>query len=339
MSGVKLENGNDKIIGKITPSKDGNSATLGFYPSGLSDGSGTYSLNLVLSDQGIGPKEQDSGEKVSLQTQTFIASIDNQLDLSKTSTLTLVGKHLDSIVHLYLVSPTRGLIQATEPLGSIKNGTELAAKFPTTGSSALAPDTPYTLRYVVKDNLSKEVNLPLLTVKTTGQTAAPTGKGPQIKLSVPSGSVGTLVKISGSNFGSTQDTSTVTFAGVKATPTVWGETDIEMHVPSGAKSGDVVVTIKGVESNHVKFTVLNVPMIKKLSATSGKVGTEIGISGTNFGSSPTNNSVTFHGTKAIPTKWTATDISVPVPAGATTGEVLVTVGGIKSKGVTFTVLP
>ena len=38
-----------------------------------------------------------------------------------------------------------------------------------------------------------------------------------------------------------------------------------------------------------------------------------------------------------PTSWSATSITVPVPSGATTGNVVVTVGGVASNGVSFTV--
>ena len=47
--------------------------------------------------------------------------------------------------------------------------------------------------------------------------------------------------------------------------------------------------------------------------------------------------MTFNGTTATPTSWSATSIVVPVPAGATTGNVVVTVGGVASNGQTFTV--
>jgi hypothetical protein len=43
------------------------------------------------------------------------------------------------------------------------------------------------------------------------------------------------------------------------------------------------------------------------------------------------------GTTATPTNWSATSITVPVPAGAITGNVVVTVGGQASNGVAFTV--
>jgi hypothetical protein len=50
-----------------------------------------------------------------------------------------------------------------------------------------------------------------------------------------------------------------------------------------------------------------------------------------------NSTVTFNGTAATPTSWSATGIVVPVPAGATTGNVVVTVGGLASNGARFTV--
>ena len=45
----------------------------------------------------------------------------------------------------------------------------------------------------------------------------------------------------------------------------------------------------------------------------------------------------FNGTAGTPTSWSATSIVVPVPSGATTGNVVVTVGGVASNGVSFSV--
>ena len=61
------------------------------------------------------------------------------------------------------------------------------------------------------------------------------------------------------------------------------------------------------------------------------------IAGTNFGATKGTSTVTFNGTSATPTSWSATSIVVPVPAGATTGNVAVTVGGLASNGLPFTV--
>jgi carbon monoxide dehydrogenase subunit G len=158
-------------------------------------------------------------------------------------------------------------------------------------------------------------------------------------VSPPQGAVGTVVTIAGSNFGSTQGSSTVKFNGTTATPTSWSATSIVVPVPSGATTGPLVVTVGGVASNGITFTVLPTPTITSLSPTSGAVGASVTITGTNFGSSQGTSSVTFNGVGATPTSWAATKIVVPVPAGATTGPVIVTVNGVPSNGITFTVLP
>src|SRR4029077_4097016 len=66
---------------------------------------------------------------------------------------------------------------------------------------------------------------------------------------------GTSVTISGANFGATQGTSTVKFNGIAAVPTSWSATSIIAVVPAGATTGNVVVTVGGVASNGVSFTV------------------------------------------------------------------------------------
>jgi hypothetical protein len=76
-------------------------------------------------------------------------------------------------------------------------------------------------------------------------------------LNPTSGAVGASVTITGTNFGATQGTSTVTFNGTTATPTSsgWSASSIVVPVPTGATTGNVVVTVGGVASNGVAFTV------------------------------------------------------------------------------------
>src|ERR1700674_44183 len=82
------------------------------------------------------------------------------------------------------------------------------------------------------------------------------------------------------------------------------------------------------------------PTITSLSPTSGPLGTSVPITGTNFGSSVGSSTITSNGTPATTiSNWSATSIIVPVPAGATTGRVVVTVGGVPSNGAAFTVIP
>jgi hypothetical protein len=157
-------------------------------------------------------------------------------------------------------------------------------------------------------------------------------------LSTTSGPVGTSVTITGSNFGASQGSSTVKFNGTTAAPaTSWGPTSIQVSVPSGATTGNVVVNVSGIPSNVAYFTVTsNSPSITNLTPASGPVGSTVTIAGTNFGSSP--GYVNLNGKIAAISTWSATSIAATVPAGATTGPLVVVVNaGPASNPATFTV--
>jgi len=170
-------------------------------------------------------------------------------------------------------------------------------------------------------------------------TARATATPPNItSVSPGSGAVGASVTISGANFGATQGTSTVTFGGVKATPKSWSGTSIVVPVPAGAVTGNVVVTVGGQASNGSSFKVIPLaPSIAKVSPLSGAVGASVTISGANFGATQGTSTITFGRVKATPKSWSGTSLVVPVPAGAVTGVVVVTVGGEPSNGANFTV--
>src|SRR5208283_3295045 len=157
-------------------------------------------------------------------------------------------------------------------------------------------------------------------------------------LSPNTGVVGTVVTITGSNFGVTQGTSTVKFNGTAATTTAWSTTSITATVPTGATTGNVVVTVGGTNSNGLSFTVtMGGPVITSLNPTSGTVGISVTITGSNFGATQGTSTVKFNGTAATTTAWSTTSITATVPMGATTGNVVVTVGGTNSNGLSFTV--
>ena len=155
-------------------------------------------------------------------------------------------------------------------------------------------------------------------------------------VSPASGPVGTTVRVTGANFGATQGTSTVAFNGVNGSPSNWSETSITVDVPSGAATGNVVVTVDSVASNGVAFTVT--PAITGLSRIAGPEGVSVTIGGTSFGAVQGTSTVTFNGTAVTAyTSWSDTSITVAVPSGATSGSVVVTVGGTASNGAAFTV--
>jgi trimeric autotransporter adhesin len=161
-------------------------------------------------------------------------------------------------------------------------------------------------------------------------------------LSTTSGPPGTLVTITGTNFGQSQGTSAVLFNGVVATPTIWTNgTTIEVPVPANASTGPVVVIVDGVQSNGVVFTDTSAPIITSISPTSGTGGTSVTLMGSLFGSSQGTSTVTFNGQAATPTAWmnSGNEIVVPAPSGVTTGNVVVTVNGIPSNGIQFVAKP
>jgi N-acetylneuraminic acid mutarotase len=66
--------------------------------------------------------------------------------------------------------------------------------------------------------------------------------------------------------------------------------------------------------------------INSFSPPSGEVGTEVTITGKNFSTTKTENSVSFNGTAATVKEASASQLKVNVPSGATTGPIKVTVG-------------
>jgi hypothetical protein len=79
-------------------------------------------------------------------------------------------------------------------------------------------------------------------------------------------------------------------------------------------------------------------LITSFSPAYGQVGTTVTITGTNFSTTPANNTVSFNGTAALVASSTSTQIVTTVPQGATTGPISVTVGGYQATSASnFTV--
>ncbi len=154
-------------------------------------------------------------------------------------------------------------------------------------------------------------------------------------VSPSSGVPGTRVTITGSNFGSAQGTSTIRFNRAITSPTSWSGGSIVVPVPPGATTGNVLVTANGAPSNGVAFTVR--PSITTLSPASGAVGKAVTVAGSGFGPVQGTSTLTFGGTSAVPTSWSAASIKAKVPTGATTGNVVVTVNGVASNRMKFAV--
>ena len=149
---------------------------------------------------------------------------------------------------------------------------------------------------------------------------------------------GQAVVINGTNL---SGVTSVTFGGTPGTAISSTATTINVTTPAHAAGAvDVVANVAaGSVTSAGGYTyVVTSPIITSINPTSGPVGTSVTISGSNFGATQGASTVTFNGTTAASiTSWSATSIVAVVPAGVSTGSVVVTVGGLASNGVTFTV--
>jgi len=93
---------------------------------------------------------------------------------------------------------------------------------------------------------------------------------------------------------------------------------------AGATTGNVVVTVGGVASNGVSFTVTAPgPSITSLNPTSGLVGASVTITGANFGATQGTSTVTFSGDGGDADELERRRASrFLFPSGATTGNVV-----------------
>ncbi|MEI9921894.1 MAG: gliding motility-associated C-terminal domain-containing protein [Bacteroidota bacterium] len=159
-------------------------------------------------------------------------------------------------------------------------------------------------------------------------------------VSPTSGPVGTTVIINGTNFGTRPDDIQILFNNRPATITAITPTQITTFVPPTATTGFLTVKYKCFPTLYAPgtgtFTVgtSSSPTITSFNPTSGETGTTVTINGTNFSTTPGNNIVKFNGTTAVVTASTATSITTTVPAGATTGLITVTVGGLTATSAT-----
>jgi len=158
-------------------------------------------------------------------------------------------------------------------------------------------------------------------------------------VSPTTGYPGTQVTINGTNFGATQGTGSVWLGNKLAGSIVsWSATQIVATVASTALSGSVQVQQMGVWSNSIAFTVVQ-PALTAISPTSGAAGTQVTLTGTNFGATQGTGSV-WLGSKLAGSivSWSNTQIVATVASGATSGSAIVQQGGVWSNSIAFTVV-
>ena len=162
--------------------------------------------------------------------------------------------------------------------------------------------------------------------------------GPTITSFTPTGGLaGTVVTVLGSNF---TGVTAVTFNGTAAASfTVTSATQLTATVAAGTTTGPITITAPtGSVTSTAVFTVGAPPVITSFTPASGIVGSTVVITGTGFTGA---TQVTFNGVVAsVFTVNSSTQITVTVPANATTGAIGVTTPVATATSATnFTVIP
>ena len=163
---------------------------------------------------------------------------------------------------------------------------------------------------------------------------------PSITSIVPrSGPPGTVVTLSGKNFGATQGGSTVKFGNATAAVSSWSGTSSLVTVPKVAIGpANVVVSVNNKDSAPASFTVSSAPGATSLSPASGPPGTPVTISGVNFGATQGNSTVRFGSVTAPITYWSENSIAATVPNLRQGPEnAVVSVNGVDSAPLRFNV--
>ncbi|MEZ4225772.1 MAG: IPT/TIG domain-containing protein [Polyangiaceae bacterium] len=161
------------------------------------------------------------------------------------------------------------------------------------------------------------------------------------KVTPPAAAIGDSVVIEGEGFGDDPAEGKVLFGETEATFVGnWSATKFEAIVPQGLATGtlSIVVSVNGKDSEGFSFDVIaeKLPSVISVTPDMGPVGASIAIKGSNFGDSQGSSTVSFGGTDATTIKaWSNTDITVEVPTGAASGDLVVNVGGKGSNATPF----
>jgi sugar lactone lactonase YvrE len=155
------------------------------------------------------------------------------------------------------------------------------------------------------------------------------------------GTAGTVVTITGTNFSTVITGNEVKFNGTAAVVTLAAAASLTVTVPAGASTGKITVQVDGqVVTSIEDYVVIPTVTLSSFSPATGSAGTIVTLTGANFSATAANNVVKFNGTTATVSAATATSLTVTVPDGASTGKITVQVGNqVASSANDFVVIP
>jgi hypothetical protein len=199
---------------------------------------GTYNVTATVSDGSLTNSKSFTWTVTNTNRPPVLTQPSNQTNAEGSSvSVQLSGSDPDGTSLTYSASGLPSSLSVNSSTGLI------------TGTLSSTSSGSYTVTATVSDGS-------LTNSKTFTWTVTDVASAPTItSLSPTSGPVGTAVTINGSNFGATQGSSVVRFNGTAAAASSWSATRIVAAVPSGARSGNVTVTVGGTASNGVAFSV------------------------------------------------------------------------------------
>lgn len=150
---------------------------------------------------------------------------------------------------------------------------------------------------------------------------------------------GDTLTVNGANFGVVPGT--VSIAGVGVSVSVWGEDAITVLAPATVTGGTRSLVVVAGDRTSQPVTLTVVPQIDVVDPDSGGVNAQIELVGRNFGSAPMTAEVFVGGVPAPVAAWSATSVTVRIPAGLAAGlhGVVLRVDGASSTPAAFTVVP
>lgn len=223
--------------------------------TGTASASGTFALGIKATDSS---SPANSGSATLSLVVNAAASV--QLSLSPPLAATVGTAYTGTIGVSGGTGPyTCALASGTVPAGLTLNGCTL------TGTPTTAGSTPLSIK--ASDSSSPaNTTTANVTVIVNSSPSTITSGTPHINytdLNVGSGTGGdngngVYVRIFGSHFGSSQGSSSVTLGGslvTNCTLCSWSDTQIIAQLGSSATTGQIVVTVNGLQSNGMPFTV------------------------------------------------------------------------------------
>jgi hypothetical protein len=158
------------------------------------------------------------------------------------------------------------------------------------------------------------------------------------ELSPDKGYVGDTISIIGENFLEYKITDSIMFGDTPGTIIYWSDTLVRAEVPECHPFADVVLHVKGIQSNGISFDLLTSSIIDNIDPDWGTYGTRVTLTGSGFGATQGLRRVRFNGVGAPISYWSDRTIVTEFPYNCTAGDAVVEGYGRQSNPVPFSVV-